>query len=62
MNKISCPSVQGTSPFTSPSGVCVLARRFHGLHLGGLTEERQETVEGGGNAEIYFWLSHESAL
>lgn len=62
MNKISWPSVQGTSPFTSHPGYVSLIRRFHGLHLGGRMEERQETVEGGRNAEIYFWLSHESAL
>lgn len=54
--------MQGTSPFTSHPGYVSLIRRFHGLHLGGRMEERQETVEGGRNAEIYFWLSHESAL
>ena len=25
-------------------------------------EKRQETVEGGRKAQVYFWLSHESAL
>lgn len=61
MNKISCSFVQGSSPFIT-SGVCVLDKSLSRLHLGGRMEERQETVEGGRNAEIYFWLSHESAL
>lgn len=60
-NKTYCPLCTELSPSPPILGCVSLTSHFHGLHLRGV-EVKQESVEGGRKAEIYFWLNHESAL